>query len=316
MPYSLTPLWQCLRTNFFDAIKVSKEIFQVIVPIIIVLKILDELDWIQYLALPLQPIMDLVNLPADLGIVWASGIMVNIYSALIVMAGMVGNLPDLTQAQASIFALMLLFGHSLPAECGIAQRCGVSFIGQCVIRMGAAIVIGFLLHLVLDGFGLLQAPAVMAFPKPTITDPTLLQWAGGELRNLIGIACIIYCVMLLQRFLKYCHAADHLGTILRPMLHLLGLSSVAATTVVIGMVTGLLYGSGIIIQEAKQGGLTKHEIFAVLTLLSLAHALIEDTLLMLLMDASIVIVLVLRFIVAIAVGVAFNQYYLRKHSAR
>ncbi|MEI3477840.1 MAG: hypothetical protein V8Q84_00560 [Bilophila sp.] len=33
-----------------------------------------ELDWIRYLALPLEPVMRLTGLPADLGIAWATGI--------------------------------------------------------------------------------------------------------------------------------------------------------------------------------------------------------------------------------------------------
>lgn len=150
--------------------------------------------------------------------------------------------------------------------------------------------------------------------QPERTDPSLTAWAVGEALNLAGIACIVFAVMLLQRFLKYCRAADLLGVALRPLLRVLGLGPAAATTVIIGMVTGLLYGSGIIIQESRRGELTPHEIFAVLTLMSLAHALIEDTLLMLLIGAHIVVVLFVRTAIALAVGVALNQIYVRRSS--
>ena len=132
--------------------------------------------------------------------------------------------------------------------------------------------------------------------------------------NLAGIACIVFAVMLLQRFLKYCRAADLLGVALRPLLRVLGLGPAAATTVIIGMVTGLLYGSGIIIQESRRGELSPHEIFAVLTLMSLAHALIEDTLLMLLIGANVFVALFVRTGIALAVGVALNQIHVRRKS--
>lgn len=156
-------LWGGVRQTFSDTVYTSLEIFKVLVPIVIVLKILTEIGWLRYLALPLEPIMRLTGLPADLGIVWATGIMVNIYSALIVLAGMLPDLGPLSQAQAAGFALMLLFAHGLPAECGIAQRCGVSFTAQCVIRLVTAVFGGVLVHLTCSAFGWLQEPAVMVF---------------------------------------------------------------------------------------------------------------------------------------------------------
>ena len=306
-------LWGGVRQTFSDTVYTSLEIFKVLVPIVIVLKILTEIGWLRYLALPLEPIMRLTGLPADLGIVWATGIMVNIYSALIVLAGMLPDLGPLSQAQAAGFALMLLFAHGLPAECGIAQRCGVSFTAQCVIRLVTAVFGGVLVHLTCSAFGWLQEPAVMVFQAER-ADPSLLAWATGEALNLAGIACIVFAVMLLQRFLKYCRAADLLGVALRPLLRVLGLGPAAATTVIIGMVTGLLYGSGIIIQESRRGELSPHEIFAVLTLMSLAHALIEDTLLMLLIGANFFVALFVRTGIALAVGVALNQIHVRRKS--
>lgn len=306
----LTRLCGALRGGLSDAVHVSYDIFKVLVPIIIGLKILTVLDLIRYLALPLEPIMRLAGLPTDLGIVWATGIMVNIYSALIVLAGLLPQMPPLTCAQVSGFALMLLFAHSLPAEGSIAKRCGISFTVQCVIRLVVAVGSGVLVRFACETFGWLEAPAAMAFQAKT-ADPRLLNWALGELRNLAAIFCIIYGVMLLQRTLKYLRVSELLGVALNPMLRMLGLAPAAASTVVIGMVTGLLYGSGIIIQEARRGELSHYEVFAVVTLMSLAHALIEDTLLMLLIGADILIVLGLRFGIALAVGVAINQMHTR-----
>ena len=66
-------LLKTLREVLMDAVHVSFDFFKVLIPISIAMKILAELDWIRYLALPLEPVMQLTGLPADLGIAWASG---------------------------------------------------------------------------------------------------------------------------------------------------------------------------------------------------------------------------------------------------
>ena len=95
-------LLKTLREVLMDAVHVSFDFFKVLIPISIAMKILAELDWIRYLALPLEPVMQLTGLPADLGIAWATGIMVNFYSALIVFIGLLPGLPPLTTEQGRL----------------------------------------------------------------------------------------------------------------------------------------------------------------------------------------------------------------------
>ena len=85
----------------------------------------------------------------------------------------------------------------------------------------------------------------------------------------------------------------------------------AATTVLVGMITGILYGSGIIIQESRCGRLTQHEVFSGLTLMGLAHAIIEDTCLMLLIGAHIGGIFFLRLALAFGFCALLHFLYLR-----
>ena len=164
-----------LREVLMDAVHVSFDFFKVLIPISIAMKILAELDWIRYLALPLEPVMQLTGLPADLGIAWATGIMVNFYSALIVFIGLLPGLPPLITEQVTTLAVMMLIAHSIPAEGRIAAQCGVSFIGQAVIRLVVAVIGGVIVHTSCQAFGWLDTPARIAFtPSP---DVNLLWWA-------------------------------------------------------------------------------------------------------------------------------------------
>ena len=207
-------LLKTLREVLMDAVHVSFDFFKVLIPISIAMKILAELDWIRYLALPLEPVMQLTGLPADLGIAWATGIMVNFYSALIVFIGLLPGLPSLTTEQVTTLAVMMLIAHSIPAEGRIAAQCGVSFIGQAVIRLVVAVIGGVIVHTSCQAFGWLDTPARIVFtPSP---DVNLLWWALGEVRNLVSIFCVIFFVMLLQRFLRYLKVADLIGRALWP----------------------------------------------------------------------------------------------------
>lgn len=304
-----------VRGAFLDATHVSLDFFKVLVPLIITLKILAELDWIRYLALPLEPIMLLTGLPPDLGIAWATGLMVNFYSALIVFVSLLPGLPELSAEQTTTLATMMLLAHSLPAEGRIAQQCGVSFMSQTIIRLVVAVVAGVIVHTSCLAFGWLDRPAAIVF-QAAAPERDLVRWGLGELRNLGSIFCIIFAVMLIQRGLKYFRISDLLGIVLNPLLRLLGLSSAAATTIVIGLVTGLVYGSGTIIKEARSGTLTTHEIFTCVTLMGLCHALIEDTLLMTLIGAHLGGILFLRLGISLLVCAGLNALYVRGKGVR
>jgi hypothetical protein len=309
MELSLRLAMEGARAGFLDALRVAFSLYKIMIPIIIAVKILVELDLIRYLAMPLSPLMALVGLPADLGLVWAFAIVVNIYASLVVLAGILPSLPALTAAQATTFATMMLIAHGLILESRIAQQCGVSFHGQFIIRLAGAVLCGMLMHFVYSVTGTLQQPAAMLLPSPG-PDPSLAEWAFGEARNLFYIFWIIVALMILQRFLVYSRLERLLDRIFSPLLILLGINPRAATCIVVGFSMGLLYGSGIIIKESQTAALSKKDVFCAVTLIGLAHALIEDTLLMLLIGGAVSGTVGLRMLFAITFSLFLTRVYI------
>ena len=308
MEFSLANTFQAVRASFGDAWRVAFNLYKVMIPIIIGVKILVEFDLVSYVALPLKPLMSLTGLPADLGLVWAFAIIVNIYASLLVMASILPSLPELSVAQTTTFAVMVLFAHGLILESRIAQQCGVSFGVQFCIRLGGALLCGMLMHLLYSSTGTLQQPANFLLPSVG-TDPTLLAWMRSEVLNLFYIFWIVLGLMILQRLLVYSKTDLLLGLLFSPLFKLFGLSPKAATCIVVGFSMGLLYGSGIIIRESQAGTLSRKDVFCAITLIGLAHALIEDTLLMLLIDGHISGVLGLRVIFALALSLCITRIY-------
>ncbi len=270
---------------FRDALSASLALFKVMIPLIVLVKLLKEFDLITPLAAPLGPVMELVGLPAGLSLVWATAMLSNIYSGLVVFQVMLPELGLFTQAQATVLAVMMLIAHNLLVEGQVTKRCGVSFFGQNLLRMGGALACAWLLNRVLSAGAFLQQPAVMLW-QPPAQDGSLLTWAVGEARNLVSIFGIIFGLMGLMRVLNALGLTRLMERLLTPLLRIMGIGPTAATVTVIGMTMGLTYGGGLIIHETRAGHISRRDVFASVSLMSLSHALIEDTLLMALIGAS------------------------------
>jgi hypothetical protein len=269
-----------------DAVKVSASLFKVMIPIIIGVKILQELGLISYLAWPLEPIMNLVGLPAEMGLVWATALINNIYTGIIVLASLIGDHP-LTGAQATVLAVLMLVGHGLPVECAIARKSGARFLFQCFMRLVGAFAFAWVLHVVYDATGTLQDPAIMLFRPESTADISLADWAVGQGRNLVSIFAIILALLAVMRLLQAIRVIELMNRILRPVLNLVGIGPKASAITVIGLTMGLSYGGGLIISEAKSGNVGREDVFYSLTLMGLCHSLIEDTLLLMLIGGHV-----------------------------
>lgn len=261
------------------------EIAQVMIPLIVAIKVFKELGWIQYLAWPLEPLMELVGLPPQTGLVWATGILANHYSALAVYLNLMTGMPALSVAQVTVLASMMLIAHGVVVECAILRKCGVSFWGQVVLRLVSAVALGMLLHLIFSRFGLFEQIASVAW-QANSDDVGLAVWIWDQVVNLAAIFVIILCLVLVMRLLNFLRLIDLFNRVLGPVLQLIGIDRKASTITVIGLTMGLGYGGGLIIYEARNGSLRQEDVFAACSLMSLSHGLIDDSILMSLIGAS------------------------------
>lgn len=280
----LKPLLQSAGKTLRDATQASIDLFKVMIPIIIGVKILQEFDLIGYLAVPLSPLMELVGLPAQMGLVWATGMVVNIYSALIVYVSLAADF-QLSVAQVTTLATLLLMAHGLPIECKVAQKCGPSFTVQVIIRTAAAFTCALLLHGLYSATGALNEPAHIFWTPGTPPD-TLAAWAWGQVQNLFSIYCIVVGLMFMMKALDKLRITEFINRLLRPVLRRIGIGPSAATLTVVGLTLGMAYGSGLIIHESRSGKVPPRDIFYSITLMGIAHSLIEDTLLLAMIGAD------------------------------
>ena len=288
-----------LRRLLHDALSAYLTLIRLMVPALIIVKTLDMMGGTRLLAGLLEPVMRLVGLPAEAGIVWAAAMLTSIYTGLAIFADLSLDTP-LTIAQVSVLGTMILVAHSLPVEGAIAKATGVSWPATLLIRMGGALVLGALLHVFYSGTGTLQEPSAMLW-RPEPADPSLLAWALGQLRSLAMIFVIIVSLMALLRLLKALGIERLMHALLAPLLRLIGIGREASNVTIIGFTLGLSIGAGLLIREVRTGSLSRRDIFLTMAFLGLCHSVIEDTLLIVLMGADLSAILWTRLAFAILV---------------
>jgi spore maturation protein SpmB len=292
------------------------------IPISIIVKILEHYGAIQIIGENLTPAMGVVGLPGEFGLVIATAMITNIYGAILVFFTLSLQY-TYTVAQVTILACMMLIAHTLPVEARIAQKAGVRLWYTLTLRILGAFVFGFILNLIFSNFNLFQSENVLIW-KPSYTDPTLSEWAVGQVGYYLMIFLIILSLMVLMRILKNTGALDKLNNFLKPGLKVFGMSKNAAILPIIGMTLGLAYGGGLIVKEAKSKLISKKDTFLSLSFMGLSHSLIEDTLLTLAIGASlfgillgrVVFTIIAMLIIAKCISLlsrkTFEKYFMNK----
>lgn len=294
-PLSLLPNW--LSSLIKEIFSITFDLFKLMIPIIIIVKIIEEVGGIQYISLALEPLMQLVGLPASMGLVWATTMLTNIYGGMIIFISNTSE--NLSVAQVTILGSMMLLAHGLPIEVRIAQKAGVRVIYTLILRIGSALLLGFLLHKIYSA-GCFLSQENNALWKPTIVeDQTIIEWIISQLEVLFQVFLVIAALVVFLKLLKLSGIEKLLGIILKPFLKVLGLSDQTTSISIIGITLGLTYGGGLLINEAKKGHISKLNIFGALSLLAICHSLIEDTLLIMLLGADLTGILYARLLFSI-----------------
>jgi len=288
-----------------DTADILKELFIILIPAIVIVKILQEVGAIEYLSQALEPAMSLFGLPGEMAIVFTTGIVANIYGAISVFIMLAGEL-TVSTAQMTVLSLMILVCHSMPVELALTHRVGGNFVFMGLLRFIGAAVSGFILHNILKATNTLQQSATILWSEQAPSD-NLIDWVFSQVHNLIFISVVLFCLLTLMKILNKIGFTEMLGKILKPVLILMGISPKGASITVFGLLAGITFGSGLLLAEVKKNSVSSKDIVLVLTFLSLCHGIIEDTALMLLIGGDISGILFFRFAFAIMVLAVFSR---------
>ena len=301
---------RALRSYVFDLINRSQKLFvtlmKVMLPVMIIVRIAEEFGAIEVASDLLTPVMALIGLPPEAGLIWATCALVSMYGAVGAFIGLSAHL-DMTAAQLSALCAMMLFAHGLPVEQAIVKRAGASLIATTALRIGAAIGYGALVTWISNQTGWLSEPvdfSWMAGGDVTQAATGLAgwwDWSIQTIKSLIVSFCVITGLLMILDGMKVTGLTDRFTLAILPILRVSGLSRDVAPVTTIGVLLGLTFGGALIIEEARKNNYPPRTLFLSLSWLSLSHSLIEDTAIMLALGADIWVVLVGRVILTLII---------------
>jgi len=286
-----------LRTGLLTGIKRGWSSFvwicKIIIPVSIVAALIQWTGWLGQLDFLLHPLMNLINLPAAAALPIIVAMTVSFYGAI----GIMVVLP-FTIEQITLIALFITIAHMLIMEGIVQHKSGLNIIKATLVRIGAAILTVFVVSQFFTDTGQsIALPDSIAVQAPFLE--VLKSWAIDTLR----LSGRIFVIIMLVMMLLYCSESlgwiKYLVRFFRPLMKILGLSDQAVMMWVTGAGFGLLYGSAVIIEEAKKGALTKEELEHLHISIGVNHSVVEETALLLALGINPFWLLIPRFVTSV-----------------
>ena len=275
-----------------DIFIVSFELFKIMIPTLILVKVAEIYGLVSVLTNFFGPITLMMGLPAEMALAITTTMLTNPYAGLIVLASTPG-VEQLTVAQTTILASFILFTHSIIIEAAISRQAGLSTGATIVIRIFAGILFCTLLNLVFTNFELFTQIAFLNLPEMS-TAPTLKQWVIDQVKGLVFIQIVIIVLITFLEILKRIGIEKVIHICLSPFLKILNIGQSASTIVVVGLTLGLGFGGGLMIKDVKQGLVQPRSAVGALIFINLFHSIFEDTTILMLLGPSLMVILLVR----------------------
>jgi len=275
------------RRGALSGIFTSWTLLKVMIPTMLLVQILKITGLLDIMASTGAPLMALFGLPGESSLVLITGGLVNVYAAIAVAVNI-----HLTAKGMTILAIMVLIAHNLIVETAVQSQSGTPAWITLPVRITAALFAGLLFARIIPGGG----EVIVQSGMPAGFD----SWGRILLANGISLAKIIAIIlglMIVMDLGREFGIMDRITSALSVPMKLLGMDRRTSVVTAVGLLLGLAYGAGLIIEETRRNNIGKDEILATNIFLGTNHALIEDTLIFVAVGAGLGWILLGRLIV-------------------
>lgn len=282
---------------FFPAVKKSGYttlwLLKIILPISLAVRFLDYFGALTYLAKFLDPVFVYMGLPGSTAIVFITSIFLPLYAPLAIITSM-----PLTLRELTILALMCQISHNLPVESAIQAKTGTSFWSMSILRIAMSIIIGVVLNLILpQNMGMPVFSHVGVKAMNSVAD-VLLAWLKSSMSIAMLITFIVFMLNLLYNILEAYKLIPKLSRGIAPILKFFGLPESTGFLWLIGYIVGLAYGGALMMDQMREGKVTRTDASLLNYHLAVSHSVLEDNLLFVALGVSIWWILGVRFVAA------------------
>ncbi|MDR0484756.1 MAG: hypothetical protein LBH40_05720 [Alphaproteobacteria bacterium] len=313
------------------------DLFKIMIPLIFVIKIIQELNLLQYCVYPFEFIMGAVGIPDVYALAWLGAIFNTCYMAMTLIAVFFNDYP-LTVEQISVLGLMILISHSLIIEGAIIHKFKVNGFFATALRIFCSLLFGYLIHITAQYFGIMQQQATSIFygneeiyhntfiglysagelsAEFNIWLKNVLLWFLSQAKTLCLITFVIFVIFLLIQFMKDFNIVQKIDALFKPFWSVMRISKKNYTVTSICYLIGLSYGYGILKEESEKNMyFKKDQPFKVLSFLAIVHAVIEDGLIFILLGANGWIVILGRTLIGILIVAIMARFILPRLSSK
>ena len=290
-------MFDLLKTTAKKGTNIYIFFLKVMIPTLIFVKILGEIGAITYMAELFTPVMKFLGVGGESALVFTSGAMVNLYAGLSVFSNM-ENLQSITVAQATTISFLLLICHNLFMEMAVVRMVGLKLPIILAFRFLSTLFMAYTFISLVSHLGWYNEPATILIEQQPL-DSSISVWLVNSLKSLGMLFLAVYVMVFIVESLNKLKFTNLLEFILSPIFKIIGISKNAININVIGLLLGLAYGGAYFVEEAKKGTINNRDIYLSMAFMCLCHALVEDTLLMVVIGGDFMALILFRLAISL-----------------
>jgi hypothetical protein len=297
-----------IKRGLLVGLKTTWTLGKIIFPITLIVSILQYTPIIHWCAKLIAPLMGFIGLSGDAAIPLVLGNCLNLYAGI----GAILSL-DLTVKEVFILAVMLSFSHNLFIETGVALKVGVKLWVILTVRIGLAVVSAFFINLLWRGGSELAQYGFLSSKTEEVNGWLAVFMQGIEKASfgILQLALIVIPVMIGMQVLKDLHWLAKFSNWMSPATKVLGMKENTSLTLATGLLIGLAYGAGVMIQAVKEDGVSSKDATLAFIFLVACHAVIEDTLIFVPLGINVLPLLLIRVCVAVLLTIIVARIWNR-----
>ncbi len=308
----------------------SKDLFKIMIPIIFIIKVIQEFNALSYFSYLFYPIMWLLDIPQIYSLSWIGALLNNNYTAFSIIAILFNEYP-ITYEQLTEIALLCLICHSIIVESIISKEIGTTWYWSAGIRFFSSILTAYLFHIVCKKFFLLQSKVDTYVLSQSTHINTFMDyykvgmfkhnffiwlqdigiWILEQIQVMFVIFLIIFIIFAMVKVIHYFNLFAMLNKVLFPLCHMLKINKNNSFILFICFIVGLSYGWGLLKEEKdNNNGFQKDQSFKVITFLAMSHAMIEDILIFTILGANFWLVFIIRLLASVVIVYLLSAFIL------
>lgn len=290
-----------LSKGLMVGLKTTWALGKVIFPVTVIVSILQYTSVLPWVIDLITPLMAMIGLSGDAAIPLVIGNFLNLYAAI----GAILTL-DLTVKEVFLIAVMLSFSHNLLVESSVAVKVGVKLWTIVLVRLGLAFSSAIIINLVWNGGSELAKYGMVPAKGEQISGwgSILLESVTKASFGIFQLAIIVIPLMVAVQIMKDKQWLAVSSRWMAPATKALGMKENTSTTMAAGLLIGLAYGAGVMIQAVQEDGVSKKDVTLAFIFLVACHAVVEDTLIFVPLGIPVLPLLLIRLGVAIVLTAA------------